>query len=79
MLSLTDIFAGNGIVANRHIHDICRLAGISDLGAKVNGSTNPMNVIKGTIDALATQKRPEEIARNRGRKLIDIERTYYGL
>ncbi|KAJ3046068.1 28S ribosomal protein S5, mitochondrial [Rhizophlyctis rosea] len=69
---------GNGIVANRNIHDICRLVGISDIGVKVEGSTNPMNVIQGTIDALKTQKTPEDLARIRGRKLIDVQKTYYG-
>ncbi|KAI8592400.1 ribosomal protein S5, C-terminal domain-containing protein [Geranomyces variabilis] len=69
---------GYGVVANNHIHEICRCIGISDLGAKVYGSRNPMNVIKATFEALLTQKRPEDIARARGKKVTDVELAYYG-
>lgn len=65
-------------MANNHIHEICRCIGISDLGAKVYGSRNPMNVIKATFEALKQQKRPDEIARARGKKVHDVEMTYYG-
>ncbi|KAI8819472.1 ribosomal protein S5, C-terminal domain-containing protein [Fimicolochytrium jonesii] len=69
---------GYGIVANNHIHEICRCIGISDLGAKVYGSRNPMNVIKATFAALAQQRRPEDIALARGKKVMDVELAYYG-
>ncbi|KAJ3163135.1 28S ribosomal protein S5, mitochondrial [Geranomyces michiganensis] len=69
---------GYGVVANNHIHEICRCIGISDLGAKVYGSRNPMNVIKATFEALHMQKRPEDIARARGKKVTDVELAYYG-
>jgi len=54
------------------------VAGISDLAAKVRGSTNPMNVVKATFEALSTQQTPEEIARARGLKVVDVEERYYG-
>ncbi|KAJ3182708.1 28S ribosomal protein S5, mitochondrial [Geranomyces variabilis] len=69
---------GYGVVANNHIHEICRCIGISDLGAKVYGSRNPMNVIKATFEALLAQQRPEDIARARGKKVTDVELAYYG-
>ncbi|KAJ3089869.1 28S ribosomal protein S5, mitochondrial [Physocladia obscura] len=69
---------GFGIVANDNIHEICRCIGIRDLAAKVRGSTNPLNVIKGTFEALLLQKTPVQIAQARGRKLIDIANAYYG-
>ncbi|KAJ3107984.1 28S ribosomal protein S5, mitochondrial [Phlyctochytrium planicorne] len=69
---------GSGIVANRNIHEICRCLGIRDLSAKIQGSTNPMNVIKATFEALQLQKTPRELARDRGRKVLDIAKTYYG-
>ena len=37
-----------------------------------------MNVIKGAFEALGTQKRPVDIARMRGKKVSDVEMTYYG-
>lgn len=74
----TRVNLGHGIVANNYIHEICRCIGISDMTGKVYGSNNPMNVIKGTFAALASQKRPDEIALARGKKVMDVERTYYG-
>ncbi|KAI8848329.1 ribosomal protein S5, C-terminal domain-containing protein, partial [Chytridium lagenaria] len=69
---------GYGIVANRNIHEICRCLGIRDMSAKIQGSNNPMNVIKATFEALRLQKTPQDLARARGRKVLDIATTYYG-
>jgi ribosomal protein S5 len=70
--------SGSGVIANNHIHEICRCAGISDLIAKVYGSRNPMSVTKAAFEALYLQKKPEDIARMRGKKVVDVEREYYG-
>jgi ribosomal protein S5 len=51
-LTLRPAPPGYGISANDNIHEICRAAGIQDLSAKVRGSTNPMNVVKGTCTYL---------------------------
>jgi small subunit ribosomal protein S5 len=56
---------------------MCRLAGIRDLAARVTRARNPMNTIKATFQALASQKLPEDIARARGRKLVDVRKVYY--
>ncbi|KAI9332343.1 ribosomal protein S5, C-terminal domain-containing protein [Obelidium mucronatum] len=69
---------GFGIVANNPIHEICRCVGIRDLSAKVRGSQNPLNVVKGMFEALQLQKTPVEISQARGRKLVDIADAYYG-
>ena len=37
-----------------------------------------MNVVKATFEALSTQQTPEEIARARGLKVVDVEERYYG-
>jgi len=37
-----------------------------------------MNVIKATWEALCSQKLPDEIARARGKKLVDVRKVYYG-
>jgi ribosomal protein S5 len=50
-----------------------------DISAKVWGSRNPMNVIKATFEALGQkQKLPEDIARGRGKRVVDVQHTYYG-
>lgn len=65
-------------MANNNIHEVMRCVGISDLYCKVQGSTNPMNVIKAAFAALDDQKDPSEIARMRGKKVVDVELAYYG-
>ena len=65
-------------MANPHIHEICRLMGISDIYVKIYGSKNPMNVTKTFFQALQAQKTPRDIARTRGQKVIDVEMSYYG-
>jgi small subunit ribosomal protein S5 len=56
---------------------MCRAAGIQDLAARVSRSRNPMNTVKATYQALMSQKNPEEIARARGKKLVDVRKVYY--
>jgi small subunit ribosomal protein S5 len=36
------------------------------------GTSNPINVVHATVDALKTLRRPEEVARLRGVELEDI-------
>jgi len=69
--------AGFGNRANRYIHEICVCAGIRDISGKVQGSRTPMNVVKATIEALLhRQKQPEEIARGRGLRLVQVQKQY---
>lgn len=72
------LYIGFGCRANHYIHEICRCIGIQDLSGKVRGSRTPMNVIKATFEALSSQRLPEDIAKMRGKKLVDVQRTYYG-
>ncbi|KAF9935024.1 28S ribosomal protein S5, mitochondrial [Linnemannia zychae] len=70
---------GFGNRCNHYIHEICSCIGILDISAKVWGSRNPMNVIKATFEALSQkQKLPEDIARGRGKRVVDVQHTYYG-
>jgi small subunit ribosomal protein S5 len=36
-----------------------------------------MNTVKATYEALTKQRLPEDIARARGRKLVDVRKVYY--
>lgn len=39
---------------------------------------NPMNSVKACVEALQSQKDPNEIAIGRGKKLVDVRKVYYG-
>ncbi|KAI1940689.1 28S ribosomal protein S5, mitochondrial [Ophidiomyces ophidiicola] len=68
---------GFGLRCQHHIWEMCRVAGIHDLSAQVTRSRNPMNTVKATYQALMSQKNPEDIARARGKKLVDVRKVYY--
>ncbi|KAF2428807.1 hypothetical protein EJ08DRAFT_688584 [Tothia fuscella] len=68
---------GFGLRVHHLMYEMCRCAGIADLSARSIRSRNPMNTIKATFEALTAQKLPEDIARARGRKLIDLRKVYY--
>ncbi|MCJ1395536.1 28S ribosomal protein S5, mitochondrial [Xylographa bjoerkii] len=69
---------GFGIRCQHLIYEICKCAGISDLAARVTRARNPMNTVKATMQALLSQRLPEEVARARGKKLVDVRKVYYG-
>ncbi|TKA62462.1 hypothetical protein B0A55_10911 [Friedmanniomyces simplex] len=60
------------------IFELARAAGISDLAARTPRSRNKMNVVKAAFEALTKQKLPEDVARARGRKMVDVRSVYYG-
>ena len=68
---------GFGLRCQQYVWEIARCAGISDLAARVYRSRNPMNTVKATIEALIKQKDPEDVARARGRKMVDVRKVYY--
>lgn len=37
-----------------------------------------MNTIKAAFQALTNQRLPDDIARGRGKKLVDVRKVYYG-
>lgn len=49
--------------------------GITDVLAKSKGSSNPHNVVKATIDALAKMRDPLAISRQRG---INLDKVFNG-
>lgn len=51
--------------------------GIRDIAARMPRGRNPMNSVKACVQALQSQKDPEEIAIGRGKKLVDIRKVYY--
>ncbi|KAF3000302.1 28S ribosomal protein S5, mitochondrial [Curvularia kusanoi] len=69
---------GFGLRVQHLIFELARAAGLQDLSAKTPRSRNKMNVIKATWEALTEQRLPDEIARARGKKLVDVRKVYYG-
>jgi small subunit ribosomal protein S5 len=64
--------AGTGVIAGGGVRAVVELAGIENVLTKCIGTTNPQNVVKATLDALAQLQFPEEIATVRGKELADI-------
>lgn len=57
---------GTGVIAGASVRAVVECAGVKNLLSKVYGSTNPLNVVKATLDALEQLRAAEEIARIRG-------------
>ncbi|KAJ5901018.1 37S ribosomal protein S5 [Penicillium subrubescens] len=68
---------GFGLRVQYLIYEMCRAAGIHDLAARVSRSRNKMNTVKAAYEALMSQRDPEEVARARGRKMVDVRKVYY--
>jgi small subunit ribosomal protein S5 len=76
--NVANISEGFGLRTQHLIFELARAAGLQDLAARTPRSRNKMNVIKATWEALTTQKLPDEIARARGKKMVDVRKVYYG-
>jgi small subunit ribosomal protein S5 len=57
---------GTGIIAGRGVRDVVVAAGIHDILTKNLGSTNPINVVKATLDGLSRLRTRESVAEMRG-------------
>lgn len=58
--------AGTGIIAGQAVRAVCEAAGIKDILTKSFGSTNPVCLVKATMDALMKLRTREETSRLRG-------------
>lgn len=66
---------GTGVIAGGAMRAVLEIAGVHNVLAKSQGSSNPHNVVKATIDALAKLRNPLEVARQRN---ISLEKIFNG-
>ncbi|AKZ65889.1 30S ribosomal protein S5 [Candidatus Palibaumannia cicadellinicola] len=65
---------GTGIIAGGAMRAVLEVAGVRNVLAKTYGSTNPINVVRATIDAFNKMNSPEMIAAKRGKSIEEIMR-----
>ena len=57
---------GTGVIAGGAMRALLEAAGVHDVLAKCYGSTNPVNVIRATFEALRHMQSPQQVADKRG-------------
>jgi len=63
---------GTGVIAGGGVRAVLELGGIRDVLAKSLGTTNPINMLKAAEAALRQLRRPEEVARARGKQISEV-------
>ncbi len=66
---------GTGVIAGGAMRAVFEMAGVQNVLAKSQGSSNPHNVVKATIDALSKLRSPLAIAKARN---ISMEKLFNG-
>ena len=63
---------GTGVIAGGGVRAVLELGGIRDVLAKSLGTTNPINMLKAAEAALRQLRRPEEVAKARGKQISEV-------
>mgnify|MGYP000690773580 CR=1 FL=1 len=63
---------GTGVIAGGPMRAVMDAVGIRNVLAKAYGSTNPYNMVRATLNALANLHSPEDIAAKRGKTVEEL-------
>lgn len=63
---------GSGLIAGGAARQVLELAGIKDISAKIYGSTDPINVVRATLNGLKSLRTKEQVAMLRGKSVEEI-------
>ncbi|MCD6039453.1 MAG: rpsE [Gammaproteobacteria bacterium] len=63
---------GTGIIAGGAMRAVLEVLGVKNVLAKIVGSTNPINVVRATLNALENISTPEAVAAKRGKTIEQI-------
>jgi small subunit ribosomal protein S5 len=63
---------GTGVIAGGGVRAVLEAAGVSDILTKSLGSSNVLNVVFATVDALEQLKTPQDAAALRGKTVKDV-------
>jgi small subunit ribosomal protein S5 len=66
---------GTGVIAGGAMRAVLEMAGVHNVLAKSQGSSNPHNVVKATIDALSKMRSAHQVAKDRG---VDLNKVFEG-
>jgi small subunit ribosomal protein S5 len=63
---------GTGIIAGGPMRAVFEVVGVHNVLAKCIGTTNPVNVVRATINGLKNMSSPEQMAAKRGKSVEEI-------
>ena len=63
---------GTGVIAGGGVRAVLELGGVRDILAKSLGTTNPINMLKATVNGLQRLRTPEDVALARGKTVAEI-------
>jgi small subunit ribosomal protein S5 len=67
---------GTGVIAGAGVRAVLELGGVRDILAKSLGTANPINLLMATVEGLKSLKRPEDLAKLRGKEIREVVKPH---